>query len=100
MELPQDKPVPINMLSVTNTDGPAFNTRSQTHQCLSVDTSTSQPDITPEVSEATDPTPKSLSADMLQALLHMQKQTPSAKEYPNAYQVEKHPSMKLIFSHM
>ena len=61
------------MLSVTNTDGPAFNTRSQTHQCLSLDTSTSQPDIIPEVSEATDPTTKSLTADRLQALLQMQK---------------------------
>ena len=28
VELPQDKPVSINMLSVTGTDGPAFNTRS------------------------------------------------------------------------
>ena len=36
VELPQDKPVPINMLYVTNTDGPAFNTRSQTCQFLSL----------------------------------------------------------------
>ena len=28
VELPQDKPVSINVLSVTDTDGPAFNTRS------------------------------------------------------------------------
>ena len=28
MELPQDKPASINMLSVTDTDGPAFNIRS------------------------------------------------------------------------
>ena len=67
------------MLSVTNTDGPAFNTRSQTHQCLSPGTSTSQPAITPEVSEATDPTPKSLTADRLQALLQMQKTDPFCK---------------------
>ena len=67
------------MSSVTNTDGPAFNTTSQTHQCLSPDTSTSQPDITPEVSEATDPTPKSLTADSLQALLQMQKTDPFCK---------------------
>ena len=64
------------MLSVTNPDGPAFNTRSQNHQCLSLDTSTSQLDITPEVSEATDPTPKSLTADRLQALLQIQKTDP------------------------
>ena len=88
------------MLSVTNTDGPAFNTRSQTHQFLSPDTSTSQPDITPEVSEATDPTPKSLTADRLQALLQMQKLTPLAKEYPNVYQMGKQLSMKLNSSHM
>ena len=44
VELPQDKPVSVNMLSVTNSDGPAFNTRSWTHECLLSDTSTSQPD--------------------------------------------------------
>ena len=79
MELPQDKPVPINMLSATNTDEPAFNTRSQIHQSLSPDISTSQPNITPEVSEATDPAPKSLTADRLQALLQMQKTDPFCK---------------------
>ena len=41
-----------------------------------MDTSTSQPDITPEVSEATDPTPKTLTSDRLQALLQMQKTDP------------------------
>ena len=40
VELPQDKPVPINMLSATNTDGPVFHTRSQTLQHFSLDTST------------------------------------------------------------
>ena len=49
VELPQDKSVPINMLSVTNTDGPAFIPRSHTHQCLSPDTSTSQPDVTQKI---------------------------------------------------
>ena len=73
VELPHDTQVPINMSSVTNADGPAFNTRSQTHQCLSSDTSTSQPDITSEVSDVTDPTQKSLTADRLEALLQMQK---------------------------
>ena len=55
VELPEDKPVPINMVYVTNTDGPAFNTRNKTDQHLSPDASTSQPDIKPEISEATDP---------------------------------------------
>ena len=39
---------------------------------LSMNTSTSQPDITPEVSEVPDPTPKSLTEDRLEALLQMQ----------------------------
>ena len=69
VELPEDKPVPISMLSVTNTYGPAFNTRSQTHQCLSPDISTSQQDITPEVSEATDPTPKPLLQKNIQMFI-------------------------------
>ena len=79
VELPQDTSVQINMLSVTNTDGPTYNTRSHTHQCLSMKTSTSQPDITPEVSEASDPTPKTLTLDRLQALLQMQKTDPFCK---------------------
>ena len=54
------------------TDGPTFNTRSQTHQNLSLDTSISQPDVASEVSEATDPTTKSPTAERLQALLQMQ----------------------------
>ena len=49
VELPQTTPTQINLLSVTNSDGPAFNTRSQTHQCLSTDTSTVQPDVIPDV---------------------------------------------------
>ena len=80
MELPEDKPVPVNMLSATHTDGPAFNTRSPTHQSLSPNNFTSQPDVTREVSEATDPTPKSLTADRLQALLQMQKTDPFYKQ--------------------
>ena len=46
-----------------------FNTRSQTCQHLSPDTSTSQPEATPEVTAATGPVLKSLTADRLQALL-------------------------------
>ena len=47
VELPQTTPAQINLLSVTNSDGPAFNTRSQTHQCLSADTCTVPPDVMP-----------------------------------------------------
>ena len=67
------------MLSVTDMDGPAFNTRNQTFECLSPDTSTSQPDVIPDVSEAKYPILKSLSADRLQALLQMKKADPFCK---------------------
>ena len=95
VELPHSTQIAINMLSATNTDRPAFNTRSQTHQHLSLDTSTSQPDITPEAPEVTDPTPKSLTADRLEALLWI-----SAKESPNAYQMEKYLSTNWIFLYL
>ena len=76
VELPQTTSVLINMLSVSNTDGHAFNTRGQTQQHLTPDTSTAQPSITPEVSPVPNPTPKSLTVDRLEALLQMQKTNP------------------------
>ena len=79
VKLPQTTPALINLLSVTNSDGPTFNTRSQTHQCLSTDTSTVLPDGMPEISKTPDPTPKSLTADRLEALLQMQKTDPFCK---------------------
>ena len=78
VELPQTTPALINLF-VTNSDEPAFNTRSQTFQCLSTDTSTVQPDVTPEISKTPDPTPKSLTADTLEILLQMQKTDPFCK---------------------
>ena len=44
-----------------------------------MDTSTVQPDAAPEISKAPDPTPKSLTADRLEALLEMQKTDPFCK---------------------
>ena len=67
MKLPQTKPALINLLSVTYSDGPAFNTRSQTHQCLSMATSTVQPDVMPEISKPPDPTPKSVIARQIRS---------------------------------
>ena len=79
VEPPQTTSALINMLSVSNTGGPTFNTRSQTQQCLPPDNSTAQPSITPEVSPVPNPTPKSLKADSLEALLQMQKTDPFCK---------------------
>ena len=73
VELPPTPSALINMLSFSNTDGPAFNTRSQTQQHLALDPSTAQPSITPDIMSMPDPTPKSLTADRLEALLQMQK---------------------------
>ena len=101
VELPQVTPVPINMLSVRNSNGPAFNTRSQTHQCLSPDTSTSQPDIAPAVSEVTEPTPKCLIADRLEALLQMQKTDPFSKRISKHLSNERAPQHDTdLFTHV
>ena len=67
VELPQTTSALINMLSVSNTDGLAVNTRNQTQQCLASNTTTAQPSITPEVSPAPNLTPKSLTTDKLEA---------------------------------
>ena len=91
----------INMVSVSNTEGPAFNTRSQTQQCLASDSSTAQQDVTPDITPTPDPTPKSLTADRLEALLHMQKkQTLSVSVFLNVYLMERHLSMRWNFSPM
>ena len=100
MELPKIMPAPINLLSVTNSDGPAFNTKSQTCQCLSADGFTLQPDVMPEISEVPDPTPKSLTADRLEALLQMQKTDPFCKRISKCFQMVNHLSMKQISLHM
>ena len=99
MGLPQTTPAPINLISVTDLDGPAFNTRRQACQHLPMDTATVQPDVTPEVSKVPDPTSKSLTADRSEALLQMQKTDPFCKTISKAYQMGKHHRMKQIFSH-
>ena len=64
------------MLTVTHTDGPAFNTRSHTKQDPTTHNPTAPPDITPDISPVTSPTPKTLTADRLEALLQMKKTDP------------------------
>ena len=49
VELPSTPSTSINMVSVLNKDGPAFNTRSQTQQCLASDQSTAQQHVTPDI---------------------------------------------------
>ena len=86
---------------LSDTDGPAFNTRSQTHEHLSADTSTLQPDVIPDVSAAKDPTPKSLTADRLQALLQMQKTDPFCKRISRQLSNRKAPQHETdLFTHV
>ena len=73
-ELPQNRPTTINMLSAIHSEGPTFNTRSRTAQHSSPEGTTPQTDaIAPDVTDTQNTTPKSLTADRLEALLEMQK---------------------------
>ena len=68
----------INMLTASLNDGPAFHTRSHT-QSTSDSTSALPTGPTPHISQETTPTPKSLTADRLDALLQMQRTDPFCK---------------------
>ena len=69
------------MLSATYQNGSAFNTRSQTLQNHPSGDLTSHPqlDVSPDITDATGPTQKSLTEDRLQKLLQMQKTDPFCK---------------------
>ena len=89
------------MPSVSNTDGLAFNTRNRTQQCLTPDTSTAQPSITPEVSPVPNPPPKSLTVDRLEALLQMQKIDPFCKQISKCLSNGKVPQHETdLFTHV
>ena len=79
VELPSIPSASIKMVSVLNKDGPAFNTRSPTQQHLASDPSRAQQHVTPDIMPISDPTPKSLTADGLEALLQIQKTDPFCK---------------------
>ena len=64
------------MLTASSTDGPAFHTRSHTHNTSSSTTSTPHPDTAPQISYEPTTAPKPLTADHLEALLQMQKTDP------------------------
>ena len=90
----------INLLSASNTDGPAFNTRSLTQQYLAPDTFTAHPSVTPVIVSTPDPTPKSLTADRLEVLLQMQKTDPLCKWISKCLSNGKAPKHETeLFSH-
>ena len=66
-----------------------------------MNTSTSQPDIMPKVSEVPDPTPKSLTADKLEALLQMQETDLFSKRISKCLSNGKVPQPKTnLFTHV
>ena len=82
VELPQDRQAIVQMLSATNFDGPAFNTRSRTAQCNTTDDPTPQPQsdaVTPDVTDTPSSTLKPLTTDRLWTLLQMQRTDPFCK---------------------
>ena len=70
-------PSTVNMLTVTHTDRPGFNTRS--HAKRDSPNTTPHPDISPKISSKATPIPKPLTADRLEALLQMQRTDPFCK---------------------
>ena len=78
VELPPPTPTTVNMLTITHTDGPAFNTRSHTN-INSHDATPPYLDVPPQISPEATPTPKPLTVDRLEALLHMQRPDPFCK---------------------
>ena len=67
------------MLTASQSDGPTFNTRSCTQTTSPNTTSTPHPDVSPRISQETNPTPKLLIADRIEALLQMQRTDPFCK---------------------
>ena len=60
-----------------------------------------QLDVMPEVSELPDPTPKSLTADRLEALLQMQKTDPFCKKISKCLSNGKAPQHEMdVFTHV
>ena len=68
----------INLLTASFNDGPVFHTRSYTQSTLD-STSALHTDTAPHISQDATPTPKSLTADHLDALLQMQRTDPFCK---------------------
>ena len=80
VELPQNKPTPIYILSISHSDVPTFNTRSLMAHHSSPEDTTPQTDVVaPDVTDTQSTMPKSLTADRLGTLLQMQKMDPFCK---------------------
>ena len=84
VKLPHDRQATVEMLTATDYDGPAFNTRGRTAQCNITDL-TPQPKadtVTSDITTVTDTpavTPKPLTEDRLHTLLQIQRMDPFCK---------------------
>ena len=85
VELLTTTPATVNMLTITQADGPASNTRCCTKKDSPDTTSTSYPDVSPSISPDTTQTPKPLTADRLEALLQMQMTDPFCRHISKCF---------------
>ena len=85
VKLPHDRQATIQMLTTTDYDGPAFNTRSRTAQQTITEHLTPQPNadaVTPDVTtvkDTPDVLPKPLTEDRINTLLQMDRMDPFCK---------------------
>ena len=106
VKLPHDRQAKVQMLTATDHDGPAFNTRSSTTKCNVKEDLTSQPKadtVTPDVTIVTDMPDvmlKPLTEDRLHTLPQMQRTTHSVSISPNICQMERSQNMRLTFFYM
>ena len=91
----------VNMLTVTDTDGPAFNTRSHMKENSHNTTPTPHPDVSPKISPEATPKLKPFTTNRLQALLQMQRTDPFCKHVSKQLLNGKAPQHETdIFTHM
>ena len=101
VELPTSTTTTVNMLTVTNTDEPAFNTSHHTQKNSSDTTSTPHPDVSPKMSPEATSTPKPPTVDRLEALLQMQRTDPFCKHISKCLLNGKAPQHETdIFTHI
>ena len=69
----------VRMLTASHLDEPTFNTRSHAQTTSPNATPTPHPNVSPRISQETNPTPKLPTADKIEALLQMQRIDPFCK---------------------
>ena len=102
VKLPHDRQATVQMLTATNYDGLAFNTRSRTAQQTITEDLTPQPNTdTVTVKDTPDAMPKPLTEDRLHALLQMQRMDPFCKHISKCLSNRKAPKHEAdLFLHV